>query len=295
MPLILGQERLIPGFETHLVGLKPGDATEFDITFPEDYGEPSLAGQQAHFAVTLKELREKIQPDLDDDFLASLGDFESFDALRADIRQRLEGNALDRARHGFADRIIEYAVANATVELPDVLIDQEVEVMHDEFRGSLARQGITEEAYLKATEKTGDDLHADFRPNAERRVKTLLVLSKVADVEGIEIPEADIEAEVAQGRARYAGDQRLTEYFDSERGRSFIRSTLRRSRVVESIIDEWLAAHPEHPALPHLEDQPSSVDNEQAAANAAIGATDPGTVLAEGPIDVPADEPAPAG
>ena len=78
--------------------------------------------------------------------------------------------------------------------------------MHDEFRGSLARQGITEEAYLKATEKTGDDLHADFRPNAEKRVTTLLVLSKVADAEGVEVPDADVDAEVAQGRDRYAGD-----------------------------------------------------------------------------------------
>ena len=167
--------------------------------------------------------------------------------------------------------------------------------MHDEFRGSLARQGITEEAYLKATEKTGDDLHADFRPNAERRVKTLLVLSKVADAEGVEVADADVDAEVEQGRARYAGDQRLVGYFESERGRSFIRSTLRRSRVVEQLIDRWLAAHPEHPPLPHLEDQPGAVDNDQAVANAAIGATDPGTVLAEGPIEVPADEPAPAG
>ena len=259
MPLILGQERLIPGFESNLVGLKVGDATEFDITFPDDYGEPSLAGKVAHFSVELKELREKIQPDVDEDFLASLGRFESIDELKADIRQRLEGNALDRARHGFADRIIEYAVANATVELPDVLVDQEVEVMHDEFRGSLARQGITEEAYLKAVEKTGDDLHADFRPNAERRAKTLLVLSKVADTEGVEVSDADVDTEVEAGRARYTDDARLTEYFGSDRGRAFIRSTLRRSRVVEQIVDAWLADHPEHPPLPHLEDQPGAM------------------------------------
>ena len=257
MPLIVGQERLIPGFESNLVGLKVGDTTEFDITFPEDYGEASLAGQSAHFSVELKELREKIQPDLDDDFVASLGAFESLEDLKADIRRRLEGNALDRARHGFADRIIEYAVANATVDLPDVLIDQEVEVMHDEFRASLARQGITEDAYLKAVEKSGDDLHAEFRPNAERRAKTLLVLSKIADAEGVEVDDADVDAEVAQGRERYAGDERLTGYFASERGRAFIRSTLRRSRVVERIVDRWLAEHPEHPPLPHLEDQPS--------------------------------------
>ena len=265
MPLIVGQERLIPGFESNLVGLKVGDTTEFDITFPEDYGESSLAGQNAHFSVELKELREKVQPDLDEDFVASLGAFESLEELKADIRRRLEGNALDRARHGFTDRIIEYAVANATVDLPDVLVDQEVEVMHDEFRASLARQGITEDAYLKAVEKTGDELHTEFRPNAERRAKTLLVLSKIADAEGVEVDDADVDAEVAQGRERYAGDERLTGYFASERGRAFIRSALRRSRVVERIVDRWLADHPEHPPLPHLEDQPSIA--EPAAAD----------------------------
>ena len=184
MPLIIGQERLIPGFESHLIGLEPAGSTEFDITFPDDYPEESLQGQQAHFAVQLRELREKILPPLDDDFAGQLGDFDDLAALRADIQQRLERNALDRARHQFADRIIEYAIANATVELPEVLIDQEVEVLHDEFRTSLARQGITEEAYLKVVEKTDADLHAEFRPNAEKRVKTLLVLSKIADEEG---------------------------------------------------------------------------------------------------------------
>jgi trigger factor len=290
MPVIIGQERLIPGFESNLVGLKVGDTTEFDITFPDDYGEPSLAGKVAHFSVELKELREKIQPELDEEFLASLGRFETLEELRTDIRRRLEGNALDRARHDFADRIIEYAVANATVDLPDVLIDQEVEVMHDEFRGSMARQGITEEAYLKAVEKTTDELHAEFRPNAERRAKTLLVLSQVADAEGIEVPDADVDAEVALGRERYAGDARLTEYFASDRGRAFIRSTLRRSRVVEQIIDAWLAEHPEHPPLPHLEDRASAMEA------GAVGhdhdhdhATDATTT------DQPADVPAKAG
>ncbi len=279
MPLILGQERLIPGFESNLMGLKVGDTKEFDVTFPEDYPETSMAGQPAHFSVELKELREKIQPDLDDDFIASLGDFASLDALRTDIRSRLEANATDRARHEFADRIIEYAVANATVELPEVLVDQEVEVMHDEFKGSLARQGISEEAYLKAVEKSSEEIHADFRPNAEKRAKTLLVLSKVADAEGVDVSEADVDAEVAQGRLRYAGDSRLASYFESDRGRSFIRSTLRRSRVVEGLIDGWLAAHPEHPPLIHLEDAVgAAVAGEGAQANASIGAADPGTV-----------------
>ncbi len=284
MPLILGQERLIPGFEANLVGLEVGDTTEFDITFPDDYPEAELAGQAARFMVELRELRQKVLPELDEDFIGTLGDFADLEALRADVQTRLERNALDRARHEFADRIIDYAVANATLELPDILIDQEVEVMHDEFRGTLARQGIAEEAYLKAVDKTDADLHTEFRPGAEKRVRTLLVLSKVADAEGLIVPDEEVDAEVARGRERYADDARLQAYFDSERGRAYIRSTIRRGRVVEGLIDEWLTTHTDHQPLPHLEDAPpSAMDGSQAAANAAIDATDPGSILDDVP------------
>jgi trigger factor len=147
MPLIIGEDRLIPGFEDELVGLRVGDTKGFDITFPADYGEETLAGQKAHFEVELRELREKILPDADDDFARSMGDFADLANMRSEVKKRLERNALDKARHTFSDRIIEYAVANSTIDLPDILVEQEVEVMHDEFRGTLARQGISEEAY----------------------------------------------------------------------------------------------------------------------------------------------------
>jgi trigger factor len=280
MPLILGQERLIPGFEDNVLGLKPGESTEFDITFPADYGEASLAGQVAHFKLDLRELREKVLPPIDDELARSLGSFADLAALRAEIRARLARNALDHARHEFSDRIIEYAVANATLELPDILVDQEVEVMHDEFRAALARQGIGEEAYLKVVEKSEADLHAEFRPNAEKRVKVLLVLSKIAEAEVVVISDADVDAEVAKARERYGEDRKTVTYFESARGRGFVRSTLRRTRVVEQLVDAWLAAHPEHPAIPHLEDDaPSGVASSAAEANAAIGGTDPGEVL----------------
>jgi trigger factor len=268
MPLILGDERLIPGFEAELVGLTPTEAKGFDITFPDDYPEESLKGQKAHFEVEMKELREKIMPAEDDDFARSLGAFADLAALRTEIKARLERNALDKARHEFADKIIEYATANATLELPDILVEQEIEIMHDELRGTLARQGIDEESYLKVVEKTEADLHADFRPRAEKRVKVLLVLSKVAEEEGVEIADRDVEAEVRRATERYGNDRKTLAYFESERGRSFIRSTLRRSRLVEKLVDEWLAAHPEHPPLPHLEDdEPVALEPAEAAAS----------------------------
>ena len=116
-----------------------------------------------------------------------MGDYADLAALKADIAERLRRSALDRARHEFSDKIIDYAVANSTIDLPAILVDQEVEVMHDEFRATLARQGISEPAYLKATEKTEADLHTEFRPRAEQRVKVLLVLSKIAETEGIDV------------------------------------------------------------------------------------------------------------
>ena len=124
MPIILGEERLIPGFEAHIVGTSIGDHVEFDIVFPDDYGEATLAGKTTHFAVDLKELREKVLPPLDDEFATQMGDFKDLAELRVAIQERLERNALDRTRHTFSDQIIQYAVANATLEVPPILIDQ---------------------------------------------------------------------------------------------------------------------------------------------------------------------------
>jgi hypothetical protein len=157
----------------------------------------------------------------------------------------------------------------------------------------MARQGISEAAYFRATEQTEADLHAEFRPRAESRVKTLLVLSKIAETEGIEITEADVEAEVATARLRYADDPRTLGYFDSERGRNLIRSTLRRSRTVEALVDRWLAMHPDHPALPHFEEDEGIAVDATAASAAAIGATDPAAVLDAGtePAPAPSSEP----
>jgi trigger factor len=293
MPIVLGEDRLIPGFEAHIVGASVGDQREFDLTFPADYGESSLAGQVAHFAVDVKELREKVLPPLDDDFAPQMGDFKDLVELRLAIQARLERSALDRARHAFSDRIIQYALANATLAVPPILIDQEVEVMHDEFRASIARQGIGEAAYLKATEQTEADLHAEFRPRAEDRVKTLLVLSRIADADGVAIDDATVATEVAAARRRYAGDPKTIGYFESERGRNFIRSTLRRTRAVEALVDAWLAAHPEHPALPHLEDdQDPAIESDTSSSNAAIGATDPAAVLDPAESAEPAAHPA---
>ena len=262
MPLILGEGNLIPGFEENLAGAAKGEAREFDVIFPDSYQEESLRGQKAHFKVTVKEVRAKVLPEANDEFARSVGKFAGLDELKTELRKRLEANALDRARHDFADKIIEYAVANATIDVPDILVDQEVEVIRDEMRSAMARQGISEEAYLKVVGKTEAEMQEELRPQAEKRAKSLLAVSEIASVKGVEVSDAEIEAEVMQARSRYATDRSLVQYFESERGRNYIRSSIRRSRTVEQLVDEWLAAHPDAPRLAHVEEteRSSAVD-----------------------------------
>ena len=273
MPLIIGDNRLYPGFEDHLVGLRKGEDREFDLEIPDDYRVEAMRGQKMHFQATLKELRAKVMPEADDEFARSVGKFADLAQLTAELRVRLEANALDRARHEFADKIIEYAVANASIELPEILVEQEIEVMDDEMRSALARQGIDEAAYLKATGKTEADMREQFRPQAENRVKSLLVLSEIAKVKGIEVSDQEVAAEVDQARVRYKNDRGMVQYFDSERGRTYIRSTIRRTRTLEQLVDEWLDAHPDSPRLRHLEEMDSSpVGGTPADEGASIGA-----------------------
>jgi len=193
-----------------------------------------MRGETAHFALTLKEVRAKVMPEADDEFARSVGKFEDMAELTADLRERLEANALDRARHDFADKIIEYAAANATIDVPEILIDQEVDVVRDEMRSAMARQGISEEAYLSITGKTEAEIREQVRPQAEQRVKSLLVLTEIAKVKAVEVPDSDVQAEVDQARSRYADDRTMVQYFESERGRNYIRSTFRRSRTVRA-------------------------------------------------------------
>ncbi len=253
-PLIIGRERFIPGFEDQLIGLREGDEKTFTLTFPDDYPEAELAGKDVEFEVGLLELREKRPPEADDDFARSLGQYDDLAALRDEIRRRLERNALDRARHVFSDRIIEFAVANATLELPDLLIDREQEVMLDELRVRLAEQGIGFEDYLRATERDESQIMAENRPDAERRVKTLLVLSEIAGKEYVEVTDQELAADLARSRDRYASNQRLVSYLESPRGQAYTRSLLRRSKTVELLVDRWIEQHPEFENVQHLHD-----------------------------------------
>jgi trigger factor len=265
MPIVLGSDRLIPGFEAQLVGAKVGDATTVEVTFPEDYQEAALQGVPARFDVVINDLRARVPPPLDDAFAAQVANVTDVAGLRAEILMRLKASAVDRGRHEFADKIVEFAMDGATVEIPDPLIEEEIDGLVDELARSIARQGLTFEQYLGAAGKSVEEIRAEMRERGERRAKTLLVLSSVAGAEGVEVPEELIDEEVERARPQTQGQRKLEAYLTSERGRRAIRASLRRSLVVERLVDEWFDAHPkawptwapERPATPTAANAPA--------------------------------------
>jgi trigger factor len=240
LSIVIGEDRMIPGWEEQLIGMQIGATKGFDISFPADYRVEELQAKQAHFEVELLDLREKLLPEIDDDFAKASGDVQTVDELRAEVREALEKRGEAEARHSFGDRIIDYAVGNATVELPEVMVANEVEIMRDEMRSRLAQQRIGLEQYLALAKQTPDELTTELREPASRRVKTLLVLSAIAEKEGIDATDEQIDAEIAEQLDRYGDDAKLREYLSGRRGRSYLRMTIRNRTLVDALIERAL-------------------------------------------------------
>jgi trigger factor len=239
LPVAIGENRMIEGWEEQLVGMEIGATKGFEVTFPDDYRVEALRGREAHFEVELLDLRERILPELDDDFARSVGDVADLDGLRREIRDAMEQRAAAEARHAFSDRIIDFAAGNATVELPEVMVANEIEILRDELGSRLAAQRIGLEQYLALAKQTPEEMTAELREPAARRVKTLLVLSAIAEKEGIDASDAQIDAEIAEQLARH-DEPKLREYLASRRGRSYLRMTIRNRTLVDTLVERAL-------------------------------------------------------
>ena len=203
--LELGSGQFIPGFEDQLVGAKAGDEVEVKVTFPEDYQATDLAGKAAVFVTKVNEVKAKEVPALDDELAKDLDDeVETLDELKAKYRKELEAAkeiAYDDAVEGAA---LDLAVENAEiVELPAEMVEDEVHRAMNEFMGNMQRQGISPEMYFQITGTTQEDLHKQYEADADKRVKTNLVIEAVAAAEGFDATEEEIQKEINDLAAKY--------------------------------------------------------------------------------------------
>jgi trigger factor len=204
--LELGSGQLIEGFEEQLTGASAGDERQVEVTFPDDYQAENLAGQDAVFKVEVKEVREKILPDLDDDFASEASEFDTLEELRADIAKRVSEAVDERAEQDFRVAAVDAAADAATVEMPDDLVEARARERWDRLERQLAARGMSPDAYLQMQGKTREELLEESKPEAERELKREAVLAAIAEAEAIEVSEE----EMVEALAHTAEHERTT-------------------------------------------------------------------------------------
>jgi len=201
--LVIGSGAFIPGFEDQLIGAEIGKETEVHVTFPQEYHTPDLAGKEATFKVTVKEIKVKELPELDDEFAKDVSDFDTLEEYKADIKAKLLEKKEDEAYDAVENAVIGKIVESSQMEIPDAMIDNQVRNMIEDFARKLQMQGLSIEQYFQFTGLTMQKMMEDMRPNALQRIQSRLVLEKIAEIENLSATEEDVNQEIEDAAAAY--------------------------------------------------------------------------------------------
>lgn len=203
--LELGSGSFIPGFEEQLEGKVAPVDTEVNVTFPENYQVADLAGKAAKFEVTVHDVKEKVLPELTDEFVKEFSKeaASTVAEYKEKLKEEIKLEKENLAEKSYSDKVISTAVENAKVSVPEKLVEQEVNSMFEQFTGNLSRQGLSFDLYEQFTGKGEADLKAEMKSDAENKIKTSFVLGEIAEVEKVEVTEADIDAEVKELATMY--------------------------------------------------------------------------------------------
>ena len=216
-PLTIGSNAFIPGFEEQLVGAKIGEDVEVNVTFPEEYQAPELAGCAAVFKCKVNEIKVKELPELDDDFAQDVSKFDTLAEYKEDVKAKLAANKADAAKRAKEDAVIEKIIENAQMDIPEAMIDTQARQLVDEFAQRIQAQGLSFEQYLQFTGMTLDTALEQMKPNAVKRIQSRLVLEAVVKAENIEVSEEDVKAEIAKMAETYKMDaDKLAEIMSDE-------------------------------------------------------------------------------
>ena len=237
-PLQIGSNSFIPGFEDQLVGAKIGEERDVNVKFPEEYHAKELAGKDATFKCTIRSIKTKELPAIDDELAKKVSKFETLDELKADIRKNLEENAERTAENDQKSAAIEMATNNITVDIPAVMIDNRVTAMIQEMAMRLEQQGMKLEQYLQYAGTDIAKLREQYRETAEKNVKTDLMLEEVAKAEDIKVEAKDLDEEVAAMAAAYGATPQQVQKIIKEQGRiGDLAASVLRKKTAQFIID----------------------------------------------------------
>ena len=236
-PLQLGSGSFIPGFEEQIVGHSAGDAFDVEVTFPEDYHAKELAGKAAVFKTVLHEIQTREVPELNDAYADDKG-FDSAEAFREDVKQKLADAKAKSAAAANENAVIGKVVENAQIELPEPMIETQVEQMIDDYARRMQSQGLQLDQYMEYTGMTMDKLKEQFHPQAVRNLKTRLTLEKVVEAENIEVSEDAIDAEIKRMAEQYKVDFEKMKEFMTEDDKKNISMDLKIQEAVDFLVAE---------------------------------------------------------
>ncbi|MFZ5982338.1 MAG: trigger factor [Patescibacteria group bacterium] len=234
-PLILGRGVFIPGFEDNVVGMKEGEEKEFELAFPENYHKKDLAGKPATFKVKLNLVQERQVPEINDEFAVSLGNFKDLSELRKNIREGIEHEAKHKRDEEKRAKYLEAIVAKTEVDLPEVLVEEEIDKMLREFEYQVQSMGLTLDKYLAQIKKDQKELRKDWEEQARKRVVSALSLRELVKMKDIAIPSEEIEKEMNKTLAYYKNVKDIEKNIDLERLFDYTRNTLENEKVFEML------------------------------------------------------------
>ena len=236
-PLTIGSGAFIPGFEEQLVGAEIDKETEVNVTFPEDYQATELAGKAAVFKCTVKEIKEKELPELDDEFASEVSEFDTLKEYKDNLRKNLEEAKETEALHEKEDKVIEAIIKDSDMDIPEAMITTQQEQMINEFAQRMQMQGLTMEQYYQFTGASHDRLFEQVRPQAEQRIKSRLVLEAVAKAENIEATEEDLEEEYKSMADAYGFEVDKVKEMLPERSVKEIKEDIAVRKAVKFVVD----------------------------------------------------------
>jgi trigger factor len=234
-PLILGSNTFIPGFEPNLIGIKAGDEKSFEITFPKDYSLAALQGKKVIFAVTLHSVQELISPVIDDAFAAKVGPFKTLAELKANIKVQVTAEREQQAARDYESDLLEKLSAAATVNIPDAIINQELERLEQEERRNVIYRGQTWQEHLDSEGVTDEEHKVRNRPGAAQRVRAGLVLSEIAEAEGVAVTNDEIDVQVQLLKGQY-NDEKMRAELDKPENRRDIASRILTEKTIAILV-----------------------------------------------------------
>jgi trigger factor len=235
--LKIGAKTFIPGFEEELIGLKAGDDKKFKITFPKDYGHKPLAGQEVEFSVSVKSVNEVGVPEMNDKWAKTVGPFDSLEMLKDDVKAQLMQQKMQESDNKLKDNVVEQLVTNSQVTVPDMLLKDQIEHMKQDFLNNLSYRGITLKEYLEQNELSEDEwTNKELKPQAERRVKIGLVLSEVAEQEGLSVSDEELNLRIQLLKNQYQDEQTKAQ-FDDPTQRRDVASRLLTEKTLNKLVD----------------------------------------------------------